>query len=306
MHTAIHHPRRIAAAQGRFLRRIRKELRTKIPDVVVGSRGGQIKLPEVCVNNRIWFAHMPLDNAPHWNVFGVGAPTIRRSNDITVQFNPAVHGKRVGGLFAVDDETGNTILLHLGHIGGGRKGIGRTSFMKWYPGTRVKFFDPSHDDDEEAILVTDLESSRFLNQLESFVHAVHRFKESRNVDDPTRMSNNDLRKKAAAAPAKPMSSTTAGVVYARNRYVAELAKRRASGKCELCRKPAPFTNASGEPYLESHHIIWLAHGGPDSPENTVALCPNCHRKMHIVDDTTDVRKLKRCAGAALRGKRGPD
>ena len=162
------------------------------------------------------------------------------------------------------------------------------------------FIDPSRDDSEErVILVADLESSGFLVQLESFVDAVHRFKASCKADDPTQMSDADLRKKAAAASAKPKSSTTVGVVYARNRYVAELAKRRAGGKCELCRQPAPFTNASDEPYLESHHIVWLSRGGPDCPENTVALCPNCHRKIHIVNDAKDVRKLKRRAEAVL-------
>ncbi|HFQ5179900.1 TPA: HNH endonuclease [Vibrio vulnificus] len=54
----------------------------------------------------------------------------------------------------------------------------------------------------------------------------------------------------------------------------------------------PFKNAKGEPYLETHHIVWLAKGGDDTAENTVALCPNCHKKMHIVDDAKDVEVLK--------------
>ena len=307
MYTAIHRPNRIASAQKRFVRRLRKELRIKIPDIVVGYQGGNIKLPEVIANNRIWFAYQSLDGARiprHWNAFGAGPPALRRSNSIVVEINPAIHGAdgRVAGLFAVDDKTGNRVLLHRGHIGGGTPGIGQAAFMEWYPGDRVTFRDPSGGDVEQvAILVADLESSRFLLQLEWFVDTVRRFKASRRTDDPTRMSDKDLRGKAAAAPAKPKSTTTVVVAYERNRHVAELAKRRASGKCELCRKPAPFTNASDEPYLESHHIVWLAHGGLDSPENTVALCPNCHRKMHVVNDPKDIRKLQRRAGGARRG-----
>ncbi|HDY7423099.1 TPA: HNH endonuclease [Vibrio vulnificus] len=80
--------------------------------------------------------------------------------------------------------------------------------------------------------------------------------------------------------------------YERNIWVAELAKRLAKGQCQLCLQPAPFKNAKGEPYLETHHIVWLAKGGDDTPENTVALCPNCHKKMHIVDDAKDVEVLK--------------
>ena len=78
----------------------------------------------------------------------------------------------------------------------------------------------------------------------------------------------------------------------RNPYIAEYAKRRANGRCQLCGNPAPFTDGNGKPYLESHHIVWLSDGGADTIENTVALCPNCHRKMHVLNDPKDVAKLK--------------
>ena len=308
MHTAIHQPRRIAAAQNRFLRRIRQALRAKIPNIVVGFQGGQFELPEVFANNTIWFAHQSLTDAPiprNWNAFGAGLPALRRSNDITVEVNIALHGvnRMVAGLFALHDETGNTVLLHRGRIGGGQEGVGLTSFMEWYPGKKLTFSDPSHDDEEEsAIFVADLQSDEFLSQLESFVDAVRTFKSFHDRDNPRQVSDADLQKKAATAPAKPKSSTTVSVTFARNRYVAELAKRRAHGKCELCGQPAPFTNASDEPYLECHHIVWLAHGGADHPENTIALCPNCHRKMHVVNDPKDIKTLQRRARAVLPGQ----
>ena len=78
----------------------------------------------------------------------------------------------------------------------------------------------------------------------------------------------------------------------RNPYVAEYAKRRANGRCQLCGNPAPFADSNGKPYLESHHLVWLANGGTDTIDNTVALCPNCHRKMHVLNDARDVEKLK--------------
>ena len=28
--------------------------------------------------------------------------------------------------------------------------------------------------------------------------------------------------------------------------------------------------------LELHHIVWVKDGGPNDPENLLALCPNCH------------------------------
>lgn len=83
--------------------------------------------------------------------------------------------------------------------------------------------------------------------------------------------------------------------YTRDPYIGELAKRLAAGKCELCRQPASFKDSKEKPYLETHHVVWLARGGSDSIDNTVALCPNCHRKMHIVDDPNDVKRLLRVA-----------
>ncbi len=59
---------------------------------------------------------------------------------------------------------------------------------------------------------------------------------------------------------------------------------RAKGKCELCRESAPFDRADGTPYLEVHHVIPLSEIGPDSVENAVALCPNCHRRCHHSKD----------------------
>lgn len=83
--------------------------------------------------------------------------------------------------------------------------------------------------------------------------------------------------------------------YIRDRYVSDYAKQRANGVCQLCNLPAPFIDRDGKPYLESHHIIWLSDGGDDSINNTVALCPNCHRKMHVINLASDVEKLLKIA-----------
>ena len=81
--------------------------------------------------------------------------------------------------------------------------------------------------------------------------------------------------------------------YIRDPYIAEYARVRANGICQFCDLLAPFATKDGNPYLESHHVIWLSAGGDDSIDNTIALCPNCHKKMHVLNDGTDVKKLKR-------------
>lgn len=105
-----------------------------------------------------------------------------------------------------------------------------------------------------------------------------------------------LRQLEQAAKARssdtPASRSVTTTQIERDEFVAEYVKRISNGKCALCRQPAPFRDKKGRAYLECHHIIWLSKGGADSIENAVALCPNCHRKMHIVNDPRDVRILQ--------------
>lgn len=100
-----------------------------------------------------------------------------------------------------------------------------------------------------------------------------------------------LKKLAEDHSGKSISKKTTTEAYVRNPYIAQYVKRRANGKCQLCNQSAPFKDQFGEPYLESHHVVWLSNGGEDSIKNAVALCPNCHRKMHIVNDPDDVAML---------------
>ncbi|WP_374046215.1 HNH endonuclease [Rhizobium favelukesii] len=59
---------------------------------------------------------------------------------------------------------------------------------------------------------------------------------------------------------------------------------------EVCRRPAPFDREGGEPYLEVHHVRPLAEGGPDTADNAVGCCPNCHRQLHYDPDRGRLRR----------------
>jgi hypothetical protein len=64
---------------------------------------------------------------------------------------------------------------------------------------------------------------------------------------------------------------------------------KAGGRCEHCMSQAPFTKPDGTLYLEVHHVQTLATGGPDTVENAVALCPNCHRAAHLSRKRRDIQ-----------------
>ena len=72
--------------------------------------------------------------------------------------------------------------------------------------------------------------------------------------------------------------------YARSPEVKRYVKARADGVCEGCGEPAPFTSTTGMPYLHAHHVHELSDGGPDTPDTVIALCPNCHYRVHHGED----------------------
>ena len=102
-------------------------------------------------------------------------------------------------------------------------------------------------------------------------------------------------KNATLPQRRPVETT----VYIRSAEVIEYVRRHARGICGLCGLPAPFLDEEGKPFLEVHHVQWLARGGMDTPFNAVALCPNCHRRMHVLDKPDEVTKLRQKAYALL-------
>lgn len=119
-----------------------------------------------------------------------------------------------------------------------------------------------------------LSKPRDLNELEA---AFRKSVDSALADSP------DVRRgrlqKAAKLPEKIEVVTE---TYVRNPDVVAEVLHRAGGQCGRCKRPAPFfREKDGSPYLEVHHVHWLTHGGEDTVENAIAVCPNCHRELHF-------------------------
>lgn len=91
-------------------------------------------------------------------------------------------------------------------------------------------------------------------------------------------------------PDKTKTKVISTVVYNRSQKVKDDTLLRANGICELCACKAPFETKEGKPYLEVHHVIPLSMDGTDDLTNTLALCPNCHRRMHYGTDLTKEEK----------------
>lgn len=109
----------------------------------------------------------------------------------------------------------------------------------------------------------------------------------RPTSDPVELRKRASRLEEYGLVSKPKGNQSPAVVegpgarrYNRLPSVAAYVLRRANGHCELCGQ-ATFVTDHGEIYLEVHHVVQLAAGGPDTPENTVAVCPNCHRELHF-------------------------
>jgi 5-methylcytosine-specific restriction protein A len=70
----------------------------------------------------------------------------------------------------------------------------------------------------------------------------------------------------------------------RSEVVRQFALKTANGVCQGCDEDAPFRDSNRKPFLEVHQLQRLSDGGPDRPENVIALCPNCHRRRHEGQD----------------------
>ena len=104
--------------------------------------------------------------------------------------------------------------------------------------------------------------------------------ESQETKKAKNLNREKLLENCKKAPKHPNKKQVITIRYDRSPSIIAMKHLNAGGICDLCKNPAPFIKDDGTPYLEIHHLIPLSKGGTDDLENTVALCPNCHRKLH--------------------------
>ena len=163
----------IKNAQHEFIMRLEEHCDKQIP-VKLGYQGGY----EECSINwsqalGLWFHSNKIEGSRYWNVFGLSnvAPQQNSMLSIVCEINPPVEGlnRRVQGAF-VQDDNDHILLVHRGKIGGGKPGIGRKLFFENYQG-KVREIN-----DVKFIVIGDIISPDFINNIKYFVQEVDRIK----------------------------------------------------------------------------------------------------------------------------------
>lgn len=95
-----------------------------------------------------------------------------------------------------------------------------------------------------------------------------------------------------------LKSTTKGNVWDRNPGIARQTIINANYLCELDERHLTFTSSkTHQNFVEAHHLIPMKKQGEfdnslDVPGNIVALCPNCHRAIHLSDKDNKENTLR--------------
>lgn len=111
----------------------------------------------------------------YWCAYGLEEPHPGSLLPITTEINIPRHGinRQVAGVFA--EENGSHFLLHSGKVGGGRPGIRKEAFLRFYvgPQTRVEWPDRQVLD---YLVLSDLSAPSLFTDVARFVRQVADFK----------------------------------------------------------------------------------------------------------------------------------
>jgi hypothetical protein len=190
----------ITEAQGHLERRIQEDA-TSSKRIFIGFPSGKMEADTYWIEHLdLWCAFEHAGNR-YWNALGLGNPFEVTTPPPGVEINPPISGidRRIAGGF-VADEAGRLYLIHRGKVGGGRKGVGKNAFLRWYTGeSESKAGDQSlyggelieiSDGDQvtPVIVIGALDEPRFLDRLTEFVRCSSEFRElaSRNQLRPKR------------------------------------------------------------------------------------------------------------------------
>ena len=113
----------------------------------------------------------------YWNAFGIYEPT-RSQQTIVVEINIPIKGnsRHVGGFFAEDISSGEFFLMHSGKVGGGRLGIGKSSFLDWSKAALIHVAEPDREP-RSGVVIGKLSDPGLAENIWKFVQNVRAFKD---------------------------------------------------------------------------------------------------------------------------------
>lgn len=115
--------------------------------------------------------------------------------------------------------------------------------------------------------------------------------ESENEESLCSQINIDLlRDRASNINTRPNQESRTINSYPRNSILRAYIKERSNYSCEMPNCDyVGFEKENGQKYIEVHHVEPLFEGGEDSMQNTAALCPTCHRKLHYAENKEEMK-----------------
>ena len=119
-----------------------------------------------------------------WNTYGLGNPFEGGPRDMVCHLTVPAEGinRRVGGVYARDGR-GNIIIMHRGKIGGGREGLGKSSF--WERANVEAALVRDGDRVSEMAIVGRIGSKSLAQDVRAFVREVKRIKDEITGNEPS-------------------------------------------------------------------------------------------------------------------------
>ena len=165
---------------------LNKGLHTKLKQYITGTYDRRIIYPQGSRNATIyfsknlgfwWFQAAQNNGNRYFNWFGTESPIDTQNLNITVEINIPSEGRnfRISGIWA-KDEKGNYFLMHDGGIGGGKPGIGKLAFQKYFNDEEQYSKVLVDEKVKDYYFVCELNSELLGDQLKDFVFAIKQIK----------------------------------------------------------------------------------------------------------------------------------
>jgi hypothetical protein len=179
MFTYLESKKDIAKAQRKLEATLRNEFSRKaIKDI--GYPGGRVRNAQIYTNGRYWFRsadHKDKEAANPRRLNWFGRFSDNPGFGIIVEINTAYEGRnaQAAGFFARDSDTGAIYLLHSGRVGGGTKGVGKSSFRAWSEEPLIEISD-SAGDIRNGLIVMPIEGVAASRSAVRYIDTVDQFK----------------------------------------------------------------------------------------------------------------------------------